>query len=158
MFSTSSTVNVPTSSGARLNRSATCGDLGNQVAGPVGVGLVVEVARVEHRVQQLFLGFEVMQQPSGSDAGLAGDLGQRRGAPAVARQEPLRDGEDPLLAVLTFGEKRVVPPCVGHRTPLTVGGPNQPSEHTVGWFARCDKGLRRLFLKVRRSRRSARAN
>ena len=37
-------------------------DLGDQIAGPVGVGVVVGVARVEHRVEQLLLGFEVVQQ------------------------------------------------------------------------------------------------
>ena len=92
-------------------------DLAEQIAAPVGVGLVVEVARVQHRVQQLFLGFEVMQQSRRGNPGFAGDLGQRRVAPAVARQEPLRDREDPLLAVLALGEKRVVSPCGGHRTP-----------------------------------------
>ena len=66
-------------------------DLAEQIAGPVGVGLVVEVARVQHSVQQLLLGFEVMQQSRGGDPGFAGDLGQRGVAPAVAREEPLRD-------------------------------------------------------------------
>ena len=93
------------------------GDLDEKVTGPVGVRVVVEVTRVQHRVQQLLLGFEVMQQARGGDPGLAGDLCERRVAPAVARQEALRDLEDPLLAVLPFGEQRVVSPCVGHRTP-----------------------------------------
>ncbi len=117
MFSTSSTVNVPTSSGARLKRSATAAISVEQIAGPVGMGVVIEVTRIEHRVQQLLLGFEVMQQPRGGDAGFAGDLGERRVAPAVAREQALRDVEDPLLAVLALGEKRVVWPCDGHRTP-----------------------------------------
>ncbi len=94
------------------------GDLVEQVTGPVGVGVVIEVAGIEHRVQQLLLRFEVMQQPRGRDPGLAGDLGERRAAPAVAGEQALRDVENPLLAVLPLGEKGVVSPCDGHQNPL----------------------------------------
>ena len=64
MFSTSSTVKVPTSSGARSKRSAT--RLISVIRSPdcvVGVDVVVGVAGVEHRVEQLLLGLEVVQQP-----------------------------------------------------------------------------------------------
>jgi hypothetical protein len=81
------------------------------------VRLVIEVACVEHRVQQLLFGLEMMQQPRGGDTGFAGNLGKCCAAPAVAREEPLRDSEDHLLAILAFGEQRVVSPCFGHRTP-----------------------------------------
>ena len=85
--------------------------LGDQVAAAViRVGVVVGVAGVEHRVEQLFLGFEVVQQTGGRDPGLLGDLGQRRVAPAVARQQPLGDREDALPAVLALGEERRVRP------------------------------------------------
>ena len=116
-------------------------ELGDQVSGSVvRVGVVVGVAGVEHRVEQLLLGLEVMQQPGGGHPGLLGDLGQRGVAPAVARQQPLGHAEDPLPAVLALGEERRVGPrgargC--HGTPSF----NQPSEHTVGRFVRCDKGL-----------------
>ena len=81
------------------------------------MGVVIEVPRVQHRVQQLFLGFEVMQQAGGGDPGFPGDLGERGVAPAVAREEPLGDLEDPLPPVLALGEQRVVPRCDGHRAP-----------------------------------------
>ena len=63
MFSTSSTVKVPTSSGARSNRSGTRLSLGDEITGAViRMDVVVGVAGVEHRVEQLFLGLEVVQQ------------------------------------------------------------------------------------------------
>ena len=104
--------------------------------------VVVGVTRIEHRVEQLLLGFEVMQQPGRRDAGLLGYLGQRGVAPAIARQQSLGHREDPLPAVLALGQKRGVRAmsaraksrrhlCSGHLTPSS----NQPSEHTVGWFA-----------------------
>src|ERR1700758_4962862 len=77
-----------------------------------------------------------MQQAGGADTGFAGDLGQRRTAPPVAGQQSLRDGQDPLFAVLALGAQRVIRPCLGHRTPSS----NQPTEHTVGWLDDCDKG------------------
>src|ERR1700747_3031964 len=92
--------------------------------------VVVGVADVEHRVQQLFLGCEVMQQAGGAHAGLAGDLGKGRAAPPVTGQQPLRNGQDPLLAVFALGPQGIVRPCIRHRTPSS----NQPSEHTVGLF------------------------
>ena len=105
MFSTSSTVNVPTSSGARSKRSGDPAELGDQVAGlVVGVDGVVFVAGIEHRVEQLLLGFEVVQQPGRRDAGFLGDLGQRGVAPSVAREQSLGHAEDPLSAVLALGE------------------------------------------------------
>jgi len=104
----------------------------SNVAGPVGVRVVVGVANVEHRVEQLFFGFEVMQQSGRADPGLPGDLGQRRIAPPIASQQPLGHGKDSLFAILTFGPQRLVRPCLGHRTPLS----NQPTEHTVGWLGR----------------------
>ena len=78
------------------------GDFRDQVARPVRMRVVVGVADVEHRVQQLFLGVEVMQQAGGADAGFAGDLGKGRVAPPVTGQQPLRNGQDPLLAVFAF--------------------------------------------------------
>ncbi len=47
-------------------------------------------------------------RPAGRDTGFLGDLRQRGVAPAVARQQPLGDREDPLLAVLALGEQRRV--------------------------------------------------
>lgn len=91
------------------------------------MGVIVEVPGVEYGVQQRFLGREVVQQSGRTDAGLPRDLRQRRVAPAVARQQGLRGGENALLAVLTFGEQRLVRPrslgrprCRGrhcHRSP-----------------------------------------
>ena len=80
-------------------------ELGDQIARPVRVRVVVGVAGVQHRVEQLLLGLEVVQQPGGRHPGLFGDLRQRGGAPAVARQQTLGHGEDALSAVLTFGEQ-----------------------------------------------------
>ena len=52
-------------------------EFGDQVAGAVvRVDLVVGVAGVENRVEQLFFGFEVVQQAGGSHPGLLGDLRQ----------------------------------------------------------------------------------
>jgi hypothetical protein len=70
-------------------------------------------------MQQLFFGFEVVEQAGWTDTGLTGNLGQRRIAPPVAGQQPLRDGQDSLFAILTLGPQRVVRPCLGHRTPLS---------------------------------------
>ena len=84
-------------------------DLGDEVPGrPVGVRVVVGVAGVEHRVEQLLLGLEMMQQPGRGHPGFLGDLGQRGVAPAVARQQSLGHGENPLLAVVALGKKRGV--------------------------------------------------
>src|SRR5262249_30201847 len=112
-------------------------DLCDEVAGrPVRMGVVIGVAGVEHRVEQLVFGFEVMQQPRRSDAGLLGYLSQRCVAPSAAPKESLGHRKDPLLTVLALGQERVVR-AYGHLTPSS----NQPSEHTVGWFDRCDKSL-----------------
>jgi hypothetical protein len=61
-------------------------------------------------MQQLFFGFEVVKQAGWTDAGLTGNLGQRRIAPPVAGQQPLRHGQDPLFAILALGPQRLVPP------------------------------------------------
>ena len=62
-------------------------ELGDEVTGAViRVGVVVVVAGVEHRVEQLLLGLEVMQQSRGRDPGFLGDLGQGGVAPPVACQ------------------------------------------------------------------------
>jgi hypothetical protein len=61
-------------------------------------------------MQQLLFGLEMVQQPGGTHAGLAGDLGQRRVPPPVPREQPLRDGQDSLFAILTLGAQRVVRP------------------------------------------------
>jgi hypothetical protein len=58
-----------------------------------------------------------MQQARWGDPGFAGDLGERGIAPAIAREQALCDVENPLLAILAFGEQRVVSPCDGQRTP-----------------------------------------
>ena len=96
--------------------------LGDQVTGAVvRVGRIIGVAGVEHRVEQLLLGLEVMQQPGRRDAGFLGDLGQRGVAPAVAREQPLGHTENALPAVLALGEAeshRGAGGCRGcHRTP-----------------------------------------
>ena len=75
--------------------------------------VVVGVAGIEHRVEQLLLGLEVVQQPGRADPGLLGDLRQRGVAPAVAREQTLGDGEDALFAVLALGEQRRVRPRRG---------------------------------------------
>ena len=111
-FSASSTVIGAHQFGRPVEPIGDRGDLRDQVAGPVGVRVVIGVADVEHRVQQLFFGFEVVQQAGRTDTGLTGDLGQRRIAPPVAGQQPLRDGQDPLFAVLALGAQRVVRPCL----------------------------------------------
>ncbi len=83
------------------------------------MGVVVGVAGIQHRVEQLFLGLEVMQQPGRRDAGFLGDQGQRRVAPAVAREQPLGDGQNPLPAILALGEECGVGPasaCAGRTT------------------------------------------
>ena len=111
MFSTSSTVKVPIEFGGAVEPLGHPAELGDEVAGlVVGVDVVVGVAGVEHRVEQLLLGLEVMQQPGGRHPGFLGDLRQRGVAPAVACQQPLGDAENPLPAVLAFGEKRGVGP------------------------------------------------
>jgi hypothetical protein len=119
-------------------------DLPEQIAESVRMRVVVAVTRVQHRVQQLLLGFEVMQKARRGDSGFAGDLGERRVAPAVARQKPVRHHEDPLFAVLALGKKRLVRPYVGHRIPSSDRSANQPSEYTVGWFACRGKGRGRV--------------
>ena len=111
MFSTSSTVNVPTSSGARSKRSATRLSLGDKIARPVvGMDFVVGVSSVEHGVEQLLFGLEVMQQAGGRDARFLRDQSQGRVAPAIARQQAFGDGQNPLPTVLTLGEKRGIWP------------------------------------------------
>jgi hypothetical protein len=49
-------------------------DLLGDVTVGVAVNVVVQVAGVEHRVQQLILGVEVMEQTGGADPGVPGDL------------------------------------------------------------------------------------
>ena len=116
-----------------------CGDFRDQVAGAVGVCVVVGVADVEHRVEQLFFGFEVMQQPGRTDPGLPGDLGQRRRAPPVAGQQPLRHGQDPLFAILALARSD----SYGRVWGIGLLRSNQLTEHTVGWLEGCDKGRSR---------------
>ena len=97
---------------------------------PVGVRVVVSVAGVEHRVEELLLGLKMMQQPGRGHPGFLGYLGQRGIAPAVACQESLGHGKNPLLAVVALGKKRGVRPAmsagvncrrhsIGHQTPLS---------------------------------------
>jgi hypothetical protein len=69
---------------------------------------VVLVAGVEHRVEQLLLGLEVVQQPGRRHPGFLGDLGQRGVAPSVAREQPLGHAENALPTVLALGEQRLV--------------------------------------------------
>ena len=102
-------------------------ELRDQIPGSViRVGVIVGVAGIEHRVEQLLLGLEVVQQPGGGHPGLLGDLSQRGVAPAVPREQPLGHAKNPLPAVLALGEERRVGPirrplwlrgC--HRTPLS---------------------------------------
>ena len=64
MFSTSSTVNVPIEFRRAVEPLGHAAELGEEVTGAViRVGVVVVVAGVEHRVEQLLLGLEVVQQP-----------------------------------------------------------------------------------------------
>ena len=87
--------------------------LADEVTGAViRVDGVVGVARVEHGVEQLFLGLEVVQQAGRGHPGFLGDLCQGRIAPSVAREQPLGLGEDALPAVLTFGEQRIIGPAM----------------------------------------------
>lgn len=67
--------------------------------------LVVGVTGIENRVEQLFLGLEVVQQTRRAHPGLLRDLRQRGVPPAVARQQPLSDGEYPLPAILTLARR-----------------------------------------------------
>ncbi len=67
-------------------------------------------------MEQLLLGLEVVQQARRADPGLLGDLPERDTAPTIARQQPLRHGQDPLPAVLALGEERGVRPLVRHTT------------------------------------------
>ena len=101
------------------------------------MAVVVGIARFEYRVQQLLLGLEMVQQTGRGHPGLTRDLAQRRGTPPVAREQPLRDGEDPLPPVLSLGVQRGVRALTGHRTPLF----NRPTERTLGRFDWRDKSL-----------------
>lgn len=92
-------------------------DLLQDVAGAVGVGVVVGVTGVQDRVEQLFLRLEVMQQARRADPGLLGDLPERGTPPAVPRQQSLGHGQDPLLAVLSLSEQRGVRPLIRHPVP-----------------------------------------
>ena len=85
-------------------------------------------------VQQLFLGLEMMEQPSRADAGFPRDLPQAGTPTAVLRHQPLGSGQDALSPILAFGEEGGVSSLIGHRTPL-----NQPTERTLDWFAAGDK-------------------
>ncbi len=59
-------------------------DFRDEVTGSIRMSIVVGIADVEHRVQELFFGLEVVQQSGRTDTGFAGDLRQRGIAPAVA--------------------------------------------------------------------------
>src|SRR5690606_19293352 len=98
-------------------------------------GIVVCIACVEHGVQQLVLGLEVMQQSRRRKPGFPRDLGKARAAPTILRQAPLGDAENQLPPVLTLGEERVVSAL--HCPTPSCSLPNQPTEHTLGWFSRC---------------------
>ena len=119
MFSLSRTVNVPIRSGDAPNRSVTRSISSRMSPRAVGVGVVVGVAGIQHRVEQLFLRLEVMQQARRADPGFLGDLPERGIPPAVPRQQPLGDGQNPLLAVLALGEQRGVWPLIRHPVPPT---------------------------------------
>ena len=124
-------MNRPIRSGRPLEPLGHPFQLLDDVARHVHVGQVVGVAGVEHRVQKLFFGLEVMQQTSRGHAGFLRDLAERGATPAIARQQTLRHGEDPLPPVLSLGEERGVSPLIGHETPF-----NQPTERTLDWLAR----------------------
>ena len=51
-------------------------DLLSEVTGAVGVGVVIVIARIEHCIEQLLLGLEMMEQTGRRDADLPGDLRQ----------------------------------------------------------------------------------
>ena len=101
----------------------------DDVARYVRVCQIVGIAGVEHRVKQLLLRREVVQQARRGNAGLRGDLPERGAAAAVARQQALSHGQDPLPPVLTPSEERGIPPLISHLTPS-----NQLNERTLVWF------------------------
>ena len=116
-------------------------DLGDEIARPVRVGVVISVARVEDGVEKLVLGFEVVKQTGGlTPASLAICANEVLRHPlratsrsATSRIRALRSS--PLASNAAYG----LGDC--SRADTEPPRSNQPSEHTVGRFGRCDKGL-----------------
>ncbi len=90
-------------------------DLLSEITGPVGMGVVIEIARIEYRVEQLLLGLEMVKQTCRRDADFPGDLSQRGVAPAIAGQQLLGHGKYPLPAVFPLGQERLIGPCTPRR-------------------------------------------
>jgi hypothetical protein len=80
-------------------------------------------------MQQLFLGFEVVQQASRADAGLTRDQAQAGTPAAIPRQEALGGKKYALPPVFALGEEGGVSSLITHHGPF-----NQPTERTLDWL------------------------
>ena len=79
-----------------------------------------------------------MQQARRSDAGFLGDLSQRGVASPLRASSRSATARMRCLRILAFWRGACHRPMeLTHGTPSS----NQPSEHTLGRFPRCDKGL-----------------
>ena len=107
----------------------------DDVAFQIRVRQVVGVAGVEHGVQQLLFGLEVMQQAGRGHASFLSDLAERGAAPSVTSHQALGHSQDALPPVLSLGEQRGISPLIGHGAPF-----NQPTERTLDWFGACLQG------------------
>jgi len=101
----------------------------DDVAFQIRVRQVVGVAGVEHGVQQLLFGLEVMQQAGRGHASFLSDLAERGAAPSVTSHQTLGHSQDALPPVLSLGEQRGISPLIGHEAPS-----NQPTERTLDWL------------------------
>ena len=154
MFSTSSTVNVPISSGARSNRSATRRISVTRSPSDRSAWASSSASRASSTaLSSCSLDSKWCSRPAGGHARPLWRSGQAtccasRFAPGAARRrrESAACGPRPWpTASRTDGDL----PCRGPqtapgRTPdsFVTASANQPTEHTVGWFAGCDKGRR----------------
>ena len=118
---------VPLEGGGRLvvelsaDEAAKLGDaleLRDEIAGRIVLGEIVRVAGIEHRVQQLLLGLEMMQQAGRADPGLLRDLPECRAAASVPGEQPLCHGQDPLPTVFSLGQEGGIRPLSGHPAPF----------------------------------------
>jgi hypothetical protein len=85
----------------------------------IGMGVVVRIASLEYRMQQVLFGLEMMQQSGGGDPGLMGDLTESRAAPAIPGEQSLGDSKNPLTAILSPGQKSGIRPRIRHWSPFT---------------------------------------
>ncbi len=79
-----------------------------QVAVEIGDGLVLRVAGIEHGVQQLLLGGEMVQEARRAHPGGPGDLAERCRPASARRHHAQRHLKYVLPAVLALGEQRLV--------------------------------------------------